>query len=83
MNLDKYIYIISENCPLENNQKWIIDIFTDEFMEYSGLNFTKDMSTADIIWIIGYNIEEANKINNLLKKPFIITTIHHIDWSDS
>jgi hypothetical protein len=41
------------------------------------------MNKADTIWVIGYNIEESNKINNLEKKPFVITTIHHIDWSNS
>ena len=83
MNKDSYIYIISENCLLENNQKWIIDVFSNEFIKYSGLKFTDDMNKADTIWVIGYNIEESNKINNLEKKPFVITTIHHIDWSNS
>jgi len=83
MNKDSYIYIISENFLLENNQKWIIDVFAKEFIAYSGLKCTQDMKQADIIWIIGYNLEEMNKILSLEKKPFVITTIHHIDWSDS
>jgi len=83
MNKDSYIYIISENCVLENNQKWIIDVFANEFILYSGLKFTQDMNLADIIWVLGYDIEETNKIITLEKKPFVITTIHHIDWSNS
>jgi glycosyltransferase involved in cell wall biosynthesis len=83
MNKDNYIYIISENCVLENNQKWIIDVFAKEFIEYSGLHFTQDMKSADIVWVIGYELDEVKKINSLPKKPFVITTIHHIDWSNS
>jgi hypothetical protein len=83
MNKDIYIYIISENFLLENNQKWIIDVFSSEFIRYSGLKFTEDMKQADIIWVIGYNIEQTNKIKSLDIKPFVITTIHHIDWSNS
>jgi glycosyltransferase involved in cell wall biosynthesis len=83
MNKDNYIYIISENFVLENNQKWIIDVFAKEFIEYSGLKFTQDINTADIVWVIGYELDEVKKINNLSKKPFVITTIHHIDWSNS
>jgi hypothetical protein len=78
------IYIISENALLENNQNWIIDVFASEFIEYSGLIFTKDIDKANIIWIIGcYNLEQIKKINLLDKKPFVITTIHHIDWENS
>jgi len=83
MNKDSYIYIISENCLLENNQKWIIDVFANEFILYSRLKFTEDMKQADVIWILGYNIEETKKITKLEKKPFVISTIHHIDWSNS
>jgi hypothetical protein len=81
MNKDSYIYIISENCLFENNQKWIIDVFANEFIAYSGLKFTEDIQQADIVWILGYDIE-TKKITTLEKKPFVVTTIHHIDWSN-
>ena len=78
------IYIISENSLVENNQKWIIDVFTSEFVQYSGLTFTNHIDKATIIWIIGcYNLEDIKKINLLDKKPFVVTTIHHIDWENS
>ena len=80
---NKLIYIITENFVLENNQKWIIDVITNEFTQYSKLFFTDDIKKADIIWIIGYNLEEIGKIFKLKNKPFIITTIHHIDWKNN
>ena len=83
MNKDSYIYIISENCIFENNQKWIIDVFANEFIEYSGLNFTTNIEQANIIWIIGYNLQKIDLISKLEKKPFIIMTIHHIDWNNN
>ena len=83
MNKDSYIYIISENCIFENNQKWIIDVFENEFIEYSGLNFTTNIEQANIIWIIGYNLQKIDLISKLEKKPFIIMTIHHIDWNNN
>lgn len=83
MNKDSYIYIISENCIFENNQKWIIDVFANEFIEYSGLKFTTNIEQANIIWIIGYNLQKIDLISKLEKKPFIIMTIHHIDWNNN
>ena len=83
MNKDSYIYIISENFIFENNQKWIIYVFANEFIEYSGLNFTTNIEQANIIWIIGYNLQKIDLISKLEKKPFIIMTIHHIDWNNN
>jgi glycosyltransferase involved in cell wall biosynthesis len=83
MNKNSYIYIISENCTFENNQTWIIDVFANEFMRYSGLNFTQKIEDANIVWIIGYNLQEIEKLCKLGKKPYIIVTIHHIDWHNN
>jgi hypothetical protein len=80
--MNKKIYIISEDFKFENNTTWIIDTFKNEFIKYSGLNFTNKPEASDIIWIIGQNIKkiiELKKIN--LKNKNIITTIHHIDWN--
>lgn len=77
----KKIYIISEDVKLENGQTWIIDVFKNEFIEYSGLNFVNEPDYADIIWIIGINMDKILKLKTIdLGKKNIITTIHHIDW---
>lgn len=77
----KKIYIISEDIKLENNQTWIIDVFKNEFIKYSGLNFVDDPVIADIIWIVGINMNKIIKLKSIdLKNKNIITTIHHIDW---
>lgn len=78
--MDTKFFVISENLALENNQKWIIDSFTKEFREYSKLQFTDNINEADVIWIIGYNIEMVKHIPTT-KKIKIITTIHHINFS--
>lgn len=78
----KKIYIISEDIKLENGQTWIIDVFKNEFIEYSGLNFVNDPGNADIIWIVGINMEKIMKLKTMnLWDKNIITTIHHIDWN--
>lgn len=78
----KKICIISEDVKLENGQTWIIDVFKNEFIEYSGLNFVDEFDVADIIWIIGINMDKIMKLKTMdLKNKNIITTIHHIDWN--
>lgn len=72
-------HIITEDLILENNQLWIIDTFVKELKDFSELTFTETMETADIVWIIGYNIKAVEHLLNLKKKPYVITTIHHID----
>lgn len=77
------IYIISENISLENNQTWIIDVFANELKKYSTLSFTDHLSEADIVWIVGYDLDKVKLIPTLVRKPIVITTIHHIDWSNA
>lgn len=80
MEINSKFFVISENLILENNQKWIIDSFTNEFREFSGLHFADNLDDANVIWILGYNIDIINKIKNPEQKK-IITTIHHINFS--
>ena len=71
----KKIYVITENFIFANNQKWICDVLTDEFINYSKINITKNIDEADVIWILQKN----DNIYNLKKNgKKIITTIHHI-----
>jgi hypothetical protein len=80
-NFTKKFYIISEDFEFENNQTWIIDVFKNEFIEYSGLEFVDEPIHANIIWIIGININKINHLKTIcLDNKQIITTIHHIDW---
>ena len=69
MNKDSYIYIISENCKLENGQKWIIDVFASEFIKYSGLSFTDKMEKA-----LGLEAKEYLKKNIKDVKDIVIKT---------
>jgi hypothetical protein len=79
--INKKLYLICEDLELENKQTWIIDVFKNEFVKYSGLNFVSDPAIADIIWIIGMGIEKIKHLKTIdLTKKKIITTIHHIDW---
>ena len=73
------IYIVSENITLENNQTWIIDIFANELTKYSSLNFTQNLEQADLVWIVGYDIDKVKLIKQMVHKPKVVTTIHHID----
>ena len=73
------IYIVSENITLENNQTWIIDIFANEFTKYSSLNFTQDIEEADLVWIVGYDLDKVKFIKQMVHRPKVVTTIHHID----
>lgn len=78
---EKKFYLISENLKFENNQTWIIDVFKNEFIKYSNLLFTDNPDDADIIWIIGTNDEQIDKLKSInLENKQVITTIHHIDW---
>ena len=73
------IFIVSENIKLENNGKWIIDTFQDEFIKYTKkCEIVYDINKADIIWMLTFNIDAIKKIQQMEKK-YVITTIHHID----
>ena len=77
----KKIHIISEDFMFENNQTWIIDIFKKEFLEFSSMKFADNPQDADIIWILGNNINKIKKLQNInLDNKSIISTIHHINW---
>lgn len=76
------IYLITENYSFNNNQTWIIDTLAQEFAKYSQLKFTNKIEEATLVWIIGYNYDEINKLKKLTNLPYIITTIHHIDKND-
>jgi hypothetical protein len=79
---NKKFYIISEDLEFENNQTWIIDVFKKEFIEYSNLLFVDEPEDADIIWIVGMNLNKIKTLKNIdLSNKSIVTTIHHIDWT--
>ena len=45
------------------------------------MNFVNEPIDADIIWIVGINMDKILKLKTIdLGKKNIITTIHHIDW---
>jgi hypothetical protein len=71
------IYVLADE--LKNmKEKWICDIFKEEFTLYSKLNVVDNPKDADIIWLLApWSIRKINK--EYLQKKFVITTIHHID----
>lgn len=77
MKQNTKIYILADE--LKNmKEKWICDIFKDEFTQYSKLNIVQNPKDADIIWLLApWSTRKINK--EYLKKKFVITTIHHVD----
>mgnify|MGYP003140764838 CR=1 FL=1 len=65
------IYI---NNPKEN---WVVDRFRKEFADYRPDNFTEDLSSADIIWIVAPWTWTSIPIEMLEKKK-VVCSIHHI-----
>lgn len=76
-NKNKKIFLIGDE--MTSKEKWICDIFKEEFIKYSGLNVVNNSNDADIIWLLApwkhYIINPTD-----LKNKYVITTIHHIDW---
>ncbi len=65
------IYI---NNPKEN---WVVDRFRKEFSQYRPDNFTEDIVSADLIWIVAPWTWRNIPIN-ILKSKKVVCTIHHI-----
>ena len=60
--------------------KWICDTLKEEFLEFSNMNLVNHPQEADVIWLLAPWC--ASKIEiNILKKAFVITTIHHVDFT--
>jgi len=71
----KKMFILSDDL---GKIKWICDIFKDEFMAESKLQFVNDPSECDIIWLLApWNKRKIPE--KILKEKFVVTTIHHID----
>lgn len=77
------IYVLSEELTYLKN-KWICDVFKDEFIEYvnnnktCGLKIVERPDDADIIWLIAsWYFKKINP--KILTEKYVISTIHHID----
>jgi len=77
------IYVLSEELTYLKN-KWICDVFKDEFVEYvnnnldCGVTIVEKPEEADIIWLIAsWYFKKINP--KILEKKYVISTIHHID----
>ena len=61
------------------NEKWICDVFKEEFNNYSGLSIADNIANADIIWLLApWSMRKFKKLH--FENKFVVTTIHHIDW---
>lgn len=77
------VYVLSEELTYLKN-KWICDVFKDEFVEYvnnnktCGLKIVEKPEDADIIWLIAsWYFKKINP--KILTEKYVISTIHHID----
>ena len=77
-NKNKKIFLIGDEITYLK-EKWICDVFKEEFIKYSGLNIVNNPADADIIWLLApWNHTKINASH--LKNKYVITTIHHIDF---
>ena len=83
MDTKKKIFILSENLTYLKN-KWICDVFKEEFESYVTSN--KDCAyeivdkpeDSDIIWLLASWYVKKIPVQ-ILKSKYVISTIHHID----
>jgi hypothetical protein len=61
------------------NEKWICDVFKEEFNAYSNLTITDNIAKADIIWLLApWSMRKFRKSH--FENKYVVTSIHHIDW---
>ena len=72
------VFVIGDELKDMKN-KWICDIFKEEFIKYSNLEIVDNCNKADIIWLLApWSMRKISR--KCLDTKFVITTIHHIDW---
>ncbi len=59
--------------------KWICDVLSDEFTQYSNVEITQTPEDADVIWLLAaWRYDKLDP--QLYVNKFVVTTIHHIEF---
>lgn len=73
------VFVIADELK-SIKEKWICDVLKEEFIDHAGINIVKNSSEADIIWLLApWSQRKVNRKD--LESKFVVTTIHHIDWT--
>ena len=85
------VYIISDDIPNNHHEfkdrKWICDVLKQEFQEFNKIDLNLSPYDADVIWYLApwnyrkipKQIKDISVWREMLKKKYVISTIHHID----
>jgi hypothetical protein len=77
LNKKLKIFLIGDELNIKN--KWICDVFKEEFINFSNIEITTKPELCDILWLLApWSMRKIPL--KILEEKFVITTIHHIDW---